>query len=119
MSVHSATLPENLQENAAALPNGSGAAAILAAGIGSFTLGVFSVAGDQSVSLKRFFNFYNPTGPLSGVTTGAVLVWLVVWAILEWSWRKRTVPLSSIYRIALVLLLLGLLLTYPPLADLL
>ena len=34
MSVQSVVVPEDLQENATVIPNGSGAAAILAAGIG-------------------------------------------------------------------------------------
>ena len=118
MSGQSVVVPEDLQENATVIPNGSGAAAILAAGIGSFALAVFSVAGDTSALLKRFFNFYNPTGPLSGVTTGAVVVWLAVWLILEWRWRRHTVSLLSVSVVAFVLLGLSLLLTFPPIADL-
>jgi hypothetical protein len=99
------------------LPNGSGAAAILAAGIGSFMVAVLAIAADQFASIKRLMVFYKPTGPLSGVTTSAILFWLIAWAILEWRWRKRTVALGRINAVALVLLGLSLLLTFPPLAD--
>ena len=102
----------------AALPNGSGAAAILSAGIGSFMVGFLAVAADKSASLKSLLVFYKPTGPLSGVTTVAILVWLIAWGILEGSWRKRNVALGRISAIALVLLGLSLLLTFPPVADL-
>jgi hypothetical protein len=98
--------------------NGSGAAAILAASIGSFLLGVLSIAADKSVFLKYMFSFYGPTGPLSGVTTTAILIWLLVWGILEWRWRKRTVVIARISVVALVLLGLSLLLTFPPVGDL-
>lgn len=98
--------------------NGAGAAAILAAGIGSFLLAVFAIAGDNSAALKSFFIFSKPTGPLSGVTTSAVVLWLVVWAMLHARWRTRTVPLDRINAIAVALLLLSLLLTFPPVADL-
>lgn len=98
--------------------NGAGAAAILAAGVGSFLLAVFAIAGDKSAALKSFFAFSKPTGPLSGVTTCAILVWLAVWIVLHARWRKRAVNLSAVNRIAIVLLLLGLLLTFPPIADL-
>src|SRR5450759_4505627 len=61
------------------LPNGPGAAAILAAGIGSLALGVFAFAGDAFATVKHAFNFWNPTGPLSGVTLTAIAVWLAAW----------------------------------------
>jgi len=103
----------------AEVTNGSGAAAILAAGIGSFFLGVLSIAADKSAFLKDMFRFYGPTGPLSGVTTTAILIWLLVWGILEWRWRKRTVAVARVCAAALVLLGLSLLLTFPPVGDLL
>src|SRR5271157_303903 len=103
---------------AAVLPNGSGAAAILAAGIGSFMIGFLAIAGDNSAFFKNLLNFYKPTGPLSGVTTVAILVWLIAWGILDRRWRNRTVALARINAIALVLLALGLLLTFPPVAEL-
>jgi hypothetical protein len=101
------------------LPNGPGAAAMLAAGIGCFVLGVFAVVADRAASFGRMMIFYRPTGPLSGVTTSAVLIWLVAWAVLEWRWRKKSVNSGHIAAAALVLLGLGLLLTFPPFADLL
>jgi hypothetical protein len=103
---------------APALTNGSGAAAILSAGIGSFALAVLAFAGDKSVAIKSSLNFYRPTGPLSGVTTIALLIWLFTWGILEWRWRKRSVPVTRISAIALALLGLSLVLTFPPFVDL-
>lgn len=99
--------------------NGAGAAAILAAGIGSFLLGVFAVVGDKVPAMQKFFIFSKPTGPLSGVTTCAIVLWLVVWIVLHARWSKRSVALGRINTVALVLLLLSLLLTFPPFADLL
>jgi hypothetical protein len=52
--------------NAPALTNGSGAAAILAAGIGCFALAVLACAGDKLAAVKNSLIFYKPTGPLSG-----------------------------------------------------
>jgi len=100
-------------------PNGSGAAALLAAGIGSLMVAIFAVAGDKSASIKTFFTFSKATGPLSGVTTSAILVWLIVWAILHASWGKRTVAIGPVSTVALIILALAVLLTFPPLADLL
>jgi hypothetical protein len=102
----------------AALTNGSGAAAILAAAIGLVALAILACAGDKSAAVKSFLIFYSPTGPLSGVTTVATLLWLTTWGILEWRWRNRTVTLGRISAIALALLGLSLLLTFPPIVDL-
>ena len=99
------------------LPNGSGAAAILSAGIGSFVLAILAIAGDKSAAIKSSLIFYKPTGPLSGVTTAAILIWLATWATLEWRWRKRTVAPRAVTT-ALVLLGLSLILTFPPILDL-
>lgn len=102
-----------------AIPNGSGAAAMLAAAVGSLVLAVIAFAGDKSAPIKNSLNFYKPTGPLSGVTTVAIVVWLLVWGFLEWRWGKRTVAMSRINRASLAMLVLSILLTFPPIVDLL
>lgn len=102
----------------ASKPNGAGAAAILAAGVGSFLLAVFAIAGDKWMAAHSFFIFSKPTGPLSGVTTCAILAWIVIWAVLHARWGKRSVALARINGIAFALLALSLLLTFPPIADL-
>jgi len=57
-------------------------------------------------------------GPLSGVTTCAVVVWLAAWVILHLRWRGRDVRFAPVGWAALALLALGILLTFPPFADL-
>jgi len=106
------------QEIAAVVTNGPGAAAILSAGIGSFAVAIFAIAADKSPFVKNLFVFYKPTGALSGETTVAILLWLTTWAILNWLWRRRNLSLPRINVIALVLLGLSLLLTFPPIGDL-
>ena len=99
-------------------PNGAGAAAVLAAGIGAFLVAVFAILADQSAAIKSRMIFWKPTGPLSGVTTCAIVLWLAVWVILHARWRNRNVALTRVNAAAFVLLILGLLLTFPPIADL-
>jgi hypothetical protein len=105
-------------DSSPARTNGSGAAAILSAGIGCFALAVLAVAVDKSAFLKTSLVFYKPTGPLSGVSTTAIFIWLLTWGILEWRWRKSTVAMGQINAAAITLLGLSLLLTFPPIADL-
>lgn len=113
---HDATSPNELTGT---MPNGPGAAAILAAGIGSAALGIFAFAGDASPTILHSFNVWNPTGPLSGVTSSAVVVWLVAWFWLSRRWRNRSVNLARINIAAFAMLVVGLLLTFPPFMDLL
>ena len=101
------------------LPNGSGAAAILSAGIGAFAIAVLDIAADKVAPIKSMMNFYKPTGPLSGVTMVSLILWLVCWGVLESQWQKKDVAMGRIGAIALGLLVLSLLLTFPPIADLL
>ena len=103
----------------AALPNGPGAAAILAAGAGSLALGLFALGGDAVPALRRAFSIWPPTGPLSGVTSAAILVWLAVWFGLSRLWGRRDVSLARVNTAAFLMLAGGLLLTFPPFMDLL
>ncbi len=100
-------------------PNGPAAAAILGTGIGCAALGVLAFAGDASQGFGRLINIYNPTGTLSGVTTGAIIVWLVAWFGLHLLWRRRSVAVAKISVLAFVLLGAGFVLTFPPAMDLL
>jgi hypothetical protein len=99
-------------------PNGGGAAAVLAAGIGCMMVAIFAILADKVGAFKSLMIFYKPTGPLSGVTTCAILVWLMSWAILHRRWSGRMVALGGVVTAALTLLGLSLLLTFPPIADL-
>jgi hypothetical protein len=100
-------------------PTGPAAAAILSAGIGCCALGILAVIGDGSAAAAHWLTFYLPTGPLSGVTTTAILVWLLSWVNLARRWRSKTVAIAKVNTVAFVLLGVALLLTFPPLADLL
>ena len=72
-----------------------------------------------SESIGKLLNFYNPAGTLSGVTTLAIIIWLVAWYALNRLWRAKTVPMVKVNVAAFVLLAVGLLLTFPPFVDLL
>jgi hypothetical protein len=101
------------------LPTGPGAAAILAAGIGAGALGVFAFVSDASPSVRQALVIWMPSGPLSGVSTAAVVVWLMAWLGLSRLWATREVSLARVNITAFGLLAIGLLLTFPPFMDLL
>jgi hypothetical protein len=109
---------QRTRQGKAADTNGAGAAALFAAGGGCFSLAALAVLADKSTAIKNGLIFYKPTGALSGVTTLAIVLWLLMWALLSWRWRNRDVAMGNVAAAAYVLLGLGLLLTFPPVADL-
>lgn len=105
--------------NQTPITNGPGAAAILAAAGGCFALGVLALAGDASPPIAAALKVWKPTGPLSGVTDVAILLWLVIWFALNRLWRRRTVNMATINLASVALFVGGVLLTFPPFMDLL
>src|SRR3972149_5412819 len=99
------------------IPSGPAAAAMIAAGIGGLTIGILTTAAVISAELKSFLNFYTPAGPLSGKTTFGIAVWLLSWLILNALWKNKELNLRSVFTWTLVLLALGLLLTFPPIFE--
>ncbi len=102
------------------LTNGAAWAAILAASVGCFSFGLLVDLVELSNHVKTAMVFYTPVGDLSGKSTVAVAVWLIVWVALHRRWRGRNhAKAGMIGRAAICLVLLSMLMTFPPLFDLL
>ncbi|MBI4230698.1 MAG: hypothetical protein HY608_07665 [Planctomycetes bacterium] len=97
--------------------DGAAAAAVLAAGIGSAVLGATVVGAVVSPAVKDALNWWDPVGPLAGKTGVAVLAWLVSWGILHLLWRGRAVRFGPVWGVALALVVVGFVLTFPPVFD--
>jgi hypothetical protein len=112
-SIHPETdLPEPLTETPDK-PEGPIVAAILAGGIGCLAMGVFTTLGEASTSIKDWLNWNNDVGPLAGKTIMTVIVWLLSWAILYAIYRNRQAETRQALTIALVLIGLGVIGTFP------
>jgi len=94
-------------------PEGPISAAILAAGIGAFALGVLTTLAEVSEAFKDILNLYDPVGPLSGKTIGAVIVWLIAWAVLHLMYRGKAIESRKALTVSLILIALGVLGTFP------
>jgi hypothetical protein len=95
-------------------PSGPACAAVLAAGLGSLTLGLLSVLTAASSSVSSALTFSDRVGNLSGVTTVAGVVFFASWAALAVAWRDADPPLLGVAAGAGLLVALGLLGTFPP-----
>jgi len=103
-----------MTQNSDTISNGPGAAAILSAGLGCFLVGFFSLFAAVYPPASKFFTFYPSVGDISGITASAVVIWLVAWHILFKVWHNKTVQMGWVNLLAFIMLILGLLLTFPP-----
>jgi hypothetical protein len=93
--------------------NGPAAAALLAGGVAAVIYGILIILSERVPAIGIALNWYNPAGPLSGTTSLAVIIWLVLWAILGNLWKDKDVNFQKIATAALILLVIGFLLTFP------
>jgi hypothetical protein len=106
-------------------PNGPVAAAFIAAGIGSFTMGLMVVLNEINTGINGFlkwdanFGLGAGVGPLSGKAGMAIIAFAVSWVILHLALRKKELRWSRVMIVALVLVGLGFLLTFPPVFEIL
>jgi hypothetical protein len=94
-------------------PEGPISAAIIAGGVGALALGVLTTLAEASTRVSDGLEWSTRVGPLSGKTIVAVIVWLVAWGVLHLIYRKRTFETRRALIIALVLIALGVLGTFP------
>ncbi|MBC5991199.1 hypothetical protein H8953_18505, partial [Bacillus pumilus] len=67
------------------VPNGAALAAYLAAGIGTFAMGLVVLLNEMG--LLAVPALYAPAGGVSGRTTLAMVVWLLAWVVLHARWK--------------------------------
>jgi hypothetical protein len=94
-------------------PEGPIAAAIIAGGIGAAVLGLLTTLAEASTDIHDWLDWDADVGPLSGKTSMAVIVWLVAWAVLHVVYRNRPYETRRAVIIAVVLIALGVLGTFP------
>jgi hypothetical protein len=95
-------------------PFGPDAAAMLAAGIGCWTLGLLVALSQLSQTFADALVLMPRVGPLSGQAICASVVFFASWRGLALLWKRKDPPERTIYWATAVLVVIGLLLTFPP-----
>ena len=93
--------------------SGPAAAAILAAGIGTLALGLLTTWAEASEGLKEDLQWNDRVGPLSGKTITGTIAFFASWLVLHLIWRRSNPPLQRIVLISAILIVLGLIGTFP------
>lgn len=106
------TITDEREVGTGRLTNGAALAAYLAAGIGAFAMGALVILSELGVYSAP--SLYAPAGGVTGRTTFAVVAWLIAWAVLHNRWKNREVDPGRVHVITLVMILLGVVLTFPP-----
>jgi hypothetical protein len=89
-------------------------AAFIASGIGSVVLGLAIIGAEANEGIKTFLTFNAGVGALSGKTTIMVIAFVLSWVILHFIFRARPIKLATGFIISVILMVVGLLLTFPP-----
>lgn len=98
--------------------DGPGAAAMVAAGVGIFVLGLLTLLSELSDGVHDFLGSMDlglGVGPLAGKTTLAGLTFFAVWAIVGLVLRKKDPDIKRMTWIGLGFGVVGAILTFPPL----
>jgi len=104
-------------------PNGPVAAVFVAAGIGSTVMGLLVVLAEISKDISNFLKFDanfgigSGVGPLSGKALLATIAFFGSWIVLHYLNRGKEVDFNKWLTAALVLVLVGFALTFPPVFE--
>ena len=104
------------EDNRKDVANGAAMASFLAAGIGAFAMGFLVILNAAHLFVAP--SLYAPAGGVSGRTTLAVVIWLIGWAVLHGRWKNRQIESRRVYLLTLILIGLGIVLTFPPVWEL-
>lgn len=117
MSLMQAERTGSVARDSSGRPSGPGAAIVLSAGIGSAVYGLAVVGASASPSIQQALNWWAPGGPLVGKTSVGVIAWLASWLVLHLLWRRKELPFGKVWAVALTLIVLGFVLTFPPVFE--
>lgn len=106
------TVPAESTAERTSAENGSAVAAFLGAGIGAFAMGLFVLLNEAGVFAAP--SLFPPAGGVSGRTTFAVVGWLLAWGVLHSRWKGRVIAPRRVYLLAVILIAIGILATFPP-----
>ena len=92
--------------------NGAAIAAFLGAAIGAFAMGFVVILSEAGIFSAP--SLYAPAGGVSGRTTIAAVTWMIAWFVLHRRFRNQQIESRTPWRLAVTLIGMGLLFTFPP-----
>ena len=112
-----ATVSRSQPHTTPAVANGAAMAAVLGSAIGSIAMAAFVLLNETGLFAAP--TLYGPAGGVTGRTTFATIVWLTAWGLLHARWTSREVAPGPVFTWTVVLVVLAILGTLPPVWGLL
>ncbi len=97
--------------------DGAAAAALLAAAIGIFVLGLFTSLAEANTDLANKLAWKEAVGPLSGKSSLGLIAWAATWPVLHILLYRRDRVILAASAISLVLFVAAMVLMFPPVFD--
>ena len=87
-------------------------AAVLGSAVGSFAMAAFVLLNESGLFAAP--TLYGPAGGVTGRTTFAAIVWLLAWGVLHARWKSREIAPGPVFTGTIILVVLALVGTFPP-----
>lgn len=97
--------------------DGAAAAAVLAAAMGIFVLGLVTSLAAAAEGVKDWLQWDDDVGPLSGKSSLALIAWLASWPLLHLALFRRDGLLTITLVVSGILVLLGMIGIFPPVFE--
>ena len=97
--------------------SGPAAAAMLAVGVGTVVLGILTTWAEASEGFADALQWNDRVGPLSGKTIISVIAYFGSWLVLHFVLRRSNPRLGRIITVSVILIVLGLIGTFPTFFD--
>lgn len=97
--------------------DGAAAAALLAAAIGIFVLGLVTSLAAAAEGVKDWLQWNDDVGPLSGKSSMGLVAWLGSWPLLHLALFRRDGLLALALVIGGILVVLGMIGIFPPIFE--
>ncbi len=107
-------VPSSVETTTVSMADRAVGAAMIASGVGSLVLGIAIVGAETNAGIKSFLAWNSGVGPLSGKTGVSVIAFIVSWVALHFYFQRKVVTLTTSFIVTVVLVVLGLLLSFPP-----
>lgn len=97
--------------------DGAAAAALLAAAIGIFVLGLVTSLAEAISDFKDWLAWDDTVGPLSGKSSLGLIAWAAVWPVLHLLLYRRDRVLLAASVISVILFVAAMVLMFPPVFE--
>ena len=92
---------------------------MISSGITLISVGILNIFADVSEKIKDFLTLDKAIGPYSGKLVFAVVIGILAWLIIKYSYNNKEINLDKAFRFLIIALLIATLFVFTPFIQLL